>query len=147
MQTVKTILCPVDFSEGSDRAVEQAAMLAKATGAGVELLHVYQLPVLALPDGVVTATPDFVAKLTTQAQEALDKHRAQLTAQGITATARLIEGHPVQTIVDHTKQIGASMLVLGTHGRSGFKRFMLGSTTERVVRLASVPVLTVHLGE
>jgi hypothetical protein len=54
---------------------------------------------------------------------------------------------PVPAIVDCAKQLDASMLVLGTHGRRGFKRFVLGSTTERVVRMATVPVLTVQLAE
>lgn len=147
MDTIKTILCAVDFSDGSERALEQAAALAKATGARVVLLHAYQLPVLALPDGVVTATPEFVTKLTTHAQEALDRLRGKLASQGVDATTRLLEGNPVETIVDCAKQLEGAMLVLGTHGRSGFKRFVLGSTAERVVRLATVPVLTVHLAQ
>lgn len=147
METLKTILCAVDFSKGSDRALEHAAALAKATGARVELLHVYQLPVLALPDGVVTATPEFVARLTNQAQEGLDAHRERLAALGVQASTRRLEGSAVDTIVKQATQHADAMLVLGTHGRSGFKRFVLGSTAERVVRLASVPVLTVHLAD
>jgi nucleotide-binding universal stress UspA family protein len=145
METVKTIICAVDFSEGSERAVEQGAALAKVMGANLELLHVYQLPVLALPDGVVTASPEFIARLITQAQDALDAHRTRLAEQGVLATTNLVEGNPIERIVERASQSAASMLVLGTHGRSGFKRFMLGSTAERVVRLATVPVLTVHL--
>jgi nucleotide-binding universal stress UspA family protein len=147
METVKTIVCPVDFSKGSERAVEQAAVVAKATGAHVELLHVYQLPVLALPDGVVTATPEFVVRLTNHAQEALDAQRERLTALGVQATTRLLEGNPVEIIVERAKQLEASMIVIGTHGRSGLQRFLLGSTAERVVRLATVPVLSVHLAQ
>jgi nucleotide-binding universal stress UspA family protein len=147
MDTLKTIVCAVDFSKGSERALEHAAVLAKATGARIELLHVYQLPVLALPDGVVTATPEFVARLTNQAQEALDAHRARLEALGVRASTCLREGNAVETIVGRANELGASLLVVGTHGRSGFKRFMLGSTAERVVRLATVPVLSVHLAE
>jgi nucleotide-binding universal stress UspA family protein len=147
MDTIKTIVCAVDFSDGSERALERAAVLAKATGARVVLLHAYQLPVLALPDGVVTASPDFVSKLTTHAQEALDRMREKLASQGVNATTQLVEGNPVETIVTCANQLEASMLVLGTHGRSGFKRYLLGSTTERVVRTATVPVLTVQLAE
>jgi len=66
---------PVDFSAGSERAVDQAALLAKAAGASVELLHVFRVPMLTLPEGEVIATPDFVAKLTDQAQKGLDKYR------------------------------------------------------------------------
>jgi nucleotide-binding universal stress UspA family protein len=147
MQSAKPILCPVDFSKGSDRAVEQAAILAKALGAPVELLHVYQLPIVALPDGAIAATPDFIAKLMSHAQETLDMHREQLAAQGVHASTQLIEGAPIEAILARAKESGASMVVLGTHGRSGFKRFALGSTAESVVRHATVPVLTVHLAE
>jgi nucleotide-binding universal stress UspA family protein len=147
MQAAKVILSPVDFSKGSDRAVEQAAILAKALGANVELLHVYQLPALALPDGVMVGTTDFAAKLRSHAHEALDLHRERLAVDGVHASCQLIEGSPLETILARAKESGASMIVLGTHGRSGFKRFALGSTAEAVVRHATVPVLTVHLAE
>jgi len=154
MEAQKVILCPIDFSKGSDRAVEQAAVLANAIGAQVELLHVYQLPALGLPDGMVTMTPglvtvppEFVAKRTAEAQDVLEMHRDQLTGHGVRATTQLIEGNPIEQIVERAKQLGACMLVLGTHGHSGFKRFVLGSTAERVLRLADAPVLTVPLAD
>jgi nucleotide-binding universal stress UspA family protein len=154
MEAQKTILCPVDFSKGSDRAVEQAGVLANAIGAQVELLHVYQLPALGLPDGMITMTPglltvppEFIAKRTAEAQDVLEMHRDQLAGRGVRATTQLIEGNPTECIVERAKQLGASMLVLGTHGHSGFKRFVLGSTAERVLRLAEVPVLTVPLAD
>lgn len=141
----KKILVPVDFSFGSEQAVAKAAELARVLGASVELIHVYQLPVFALPDSSVTVSPTYVADLTDRAQKALDKHAAQLTSDGLTATTKLMEGMPAQAIVDHAAEISAEMIVMGTHGHSGFKRFLLGSTAERVVRMATVPVLSVHL--
>lgn len=145
--TDKHILVPVDFSNGSARAIEQAAMLAQALGADIELLHAYQLPVLALPDSSVTVSPTYVADLTDRAQRELNRHRDNLLAQGVSATTKLLEGNPADAIVQRAESLPAMMLVLGTHGRSGFKRFLLGSTAERVVRTATVPVLTVHLPE
>ncbi len=143
----KTILCPVDFSPGSEHAIKQAEEIARALGAKLELVHAYQLPVLALPDSSVTVSPTFVADLTTRAQVELDKHKDALVERGIDASARVLEGPPAETIVETAKQAHAYMIVMGTHGRSGFRRFLLGSTAERVVRLATVPVLTVHLPE
>jgi nucleotide-binding universal stress UspA family protein len=145
--TDKHILVPVDFSHGSAKAIEQAATLASALGADIELLHAYQLPVLALPDSSVTVSPTYVADLTDRAQRELNRHRDSLLAQGINATTKLVEGNPADTIVQRADSLPATLLVLGTHGRSGFKRFLLGSTAERVVRTATVPVLTVHLPE
>lgn len=145
--TDKYILVPVDFSKGSDRAVAQAEQLATALGAQLELFHAYQLPVFALPDSTVTVSPTFVADLTDRAQKELNRHRDALQARGVTATVKLLEGNPADVIVERAEAIHASMIVLGTHGRSGFRRFLLGSTAERVVRMATVPVLTVHLPE
>ncbi len=147
MTSATKILCPVDFSQGSEKAVEKALELAKATGAEIELLHVYSLPVLALPDAAVTVSPTYVAELTNRAQKALDEHQARLTAAGVSSHVKLLEGSPANAIVDHAKSIGAYMIIMGTHGRSGFRRFLLGSVAERVVRMAETPVLTVHLPE
>jgi nucleotide-binding universal stress UspA family protein len=147
MGSAKKILCPVDFSPGSEHAVTKASELASALGAELELMHAYQLPVLALPDSSITVSPTYVAELTTRAQQALDKHVESLKQKGVTASTRLTEGNPAEAIVERAKEIGATMIVMGTHGRSGFRRFLLGSTAERVVRTATVPVLTVHLGE
>jgi nucleotide-binding universal stress UspA family protein len=145
MDSGKKILVPVDFSVGSERAVEKAAELARVMDASVELMHVYQLPVFALPDSSITVSPTYIADLTDRAQRALEKHREVLQADGIDASTKLMEGMPAQAIVDHASEISAEMIVMGTHGHSGFKRFLLGSTAERVVRMATVPVLSVHL--
>jgi nucleotide-binding universal stress UspA family protein len=144
MPQIQSILCPVDFSAGSERAVEQAAALAQLTGASLELLHVYPIPVLSLPEGQVTATPEYVARVLTIAQDELEKLSDPLIARGIRVKTTLLDGQPIETIVRYAKESGASMLVLGTHGRTGIRHFALGSTAERVVRLADVPVLTVR---
>lgn len=143
----KHILVPVDFSNGSERALEQAEVLASSLGAGIELFHAYQLPVLALPDTSVTVSPTYVADLTNRAQTELHRLRDRLQQRGVPVTVKLLEGNPADAIVQRAEALPALMIVLGTHGRSGFKRFLLGSTTERVVRTATVPVLTVHLPE
>lgn len=143
----KTILVPVDFSKGSDRAVAQAEQLAVALGTQIELFHAYQLPVFALPDSTVTVSPTYVADLTDRAQRELNRHREQLQARGLGVTTRLLEGNAADAIVERAEALKATMVVLGTHGRSGFRRFLLGSVAERVVRMATVPVLTVHLPE
>lgn len=143
----KHILVPIDFSQGSERALAQAEGLATSLGADIELFHAYQLPVLALPDSSVTVSPTYIADLTDRAQRELNRQRDALVARGVRVTTKLLEGNPAEAIVQRAEALSALMIVLGTHGRSGFKRFLLGSTAERVVRTATVPVLTVHLGE
>lgn len=145
MTDITQILCAVDFSEGSNRAVEYARWLAQAAKAPIELLHVYQIQMLVLPEGVVTSNADAVADLTTRAQEALEAYKTQLLRDDVRVTTRLCEGNPVQTILEEAERCGASILVLGTHGRGGFKRLVLGSVAEQVVRQATMPVLTVRL--
>jgi len=143
----KMILCPVDFSKGSASAVEKARELSLAMGADVELLHAYQLPVMALPDGAVTVSPAYVAEMLDRAQQALNAHRDELAVAGVHATTKLLEGNPATVITDRAQELGTPMIIMGTHGRSGFRRFLLGSVSERVVRTATTPVLTVHLPE
>jgi nucleotide-binding universal stress UspA family protein len=143
----KKILCAVDFSPGSDRAVQKAEELAKALSAEVELFHAYQVPVLALPDAPVTVSPNFVADLTDRAEKLLRSASEPLQRDGVPVSTKLVEGVPAEAIAGRAREIGAEMIVLGTHGRSGFRRFLLGSTAERVVRISVVPVLTVHIPE
>jgi nucleotide-binding universal stress UspA family protein len=92
-------------------------------------------------------SPTFVADVTDRAQRALNQHRDTVISHDVRATTRLVEGNPADAIVDHAREMNAAMVVMGTHGRSGFRRFLLGSTAERVVRMSTVPVLTVHLPE
>lgn len=143
----KVILVPVDFSKGSEQAIGKAVELGRALGAKLHLLHAYQLPVFALPDAAVTMSPTYVADLTSNAQAALDRHRDALVPEGIEVETSVVEGLAASTIVERAAKVGATMIVMGTHGRSGFQRFLLGSTAERVVRTSTVPVLTVHLNE
>lgn len=145
MSQAKTILCPVDFSKGSEHAVRKAQELARATNADIELLHVYSLPVLALPDAAIMVSPTYVGELTERAEQALEVHRKMVADSGVNVVAKLVEGAPADAIVERANKIHAQMIVMGTHGRGGFRRFLLGSVAERVVRMAEAPVLTVHL--
>jgi nucleotide-binding universal stress UspA family protein len=144
---LKKILCPVDFSKGSEHAISMAEELARNLRAEIELFHAYQLPVLALPDSTVTVSPTFVADMTDRAQRALNNYRDAVAAHDIPVSTRLVEGNPSDAVVERAREVPTYMIVMGTHGRSGFRRFLLGSTAERVVRTATVPVLTVHLPE
>jgi nucleotide-binding universal stress UspA family protein len=143
----QTILCPVDFSKGSEQAINKAEELARSLRAELEIFHAYQLPVFALPDSSVTISPTFVADIKERAQAALDEHKDRVASHDLPVTTRIVEGNPADAICDRAQELNASLIVMGTHGRSGFRRFLLGSTAERVVRMATVPVLSVHLPE
>ena len=143
MPAIQRILCPVDFSETSERAAQYAVGLARQLGAGIHFVHAWQMPVYAFPDGAVILGPDVVAQITGELQRSLDalvaRHREPELA---------IEGHLAQGLADReitrlAQELDAQLIVMGTHGRTGLPHLFLGSVAERVVRTSSVPVLTV----
>ena len=123
------ILCPTDFSEAAANALEHAVAIAGCYKARLTVLHV----------GMAAATESDVARLHRETAAA-----AELTeAAGGVLDVVVADGDPAQTIVSEAQQQPADLLVMGTHGLGGFQRFILGSVTEKVLRKAATPVLTV----
>jgi nucleotide-binding universal stress UspA family protein len=138
---VNSILCPIDFSKTSDAAVVSASKLARRYGAKLHLVHVYE-PVFA--DGYMEGMP-------MQPPPAdLDAIRARLEAirpaggETIECHHELIFGFPGGSIVGYAASNDIDLIVMGTHGRSGPSRLLMGSVAEAVMRAASCPVLVVH---
>jgi len=139
------ILCPIDLSDTSSRAMAHAAALARWYGARLTVLHVVPTfdPVqvrsgdLAGPVRIVYPAPreDVLAEVM----------RVAIEQAGVApdATFAAESGDPVTTIIDQALAMSADLIVMGTHGHRGFKRFLLGSVTEHVLREAPCPVLTV----
>ena len=142
MDKQKLILCACDLSQSSDRAVALAAELAQAFGAQVELLHVNVLRLEAPPFGLISGTPAYRTHELAEARERLELQRVRLAESGVQATVNVVEAADAATaIVERARGAGAMLLAIGTHGRSGFRHLVMGSTAERVVRTAEVPVL------
>jgi nucleotide-binding universal stress UspA family protein len=139
----RKILCPIDFSDCSRRALEEAVHQARRHAADLTLLYVYQVlfagPEVPLGPTVLplgeTTRATLLERLTGMVQ-ALD-------ATGIRLQTLLVAGDPAGAIVDEARSLPADLVVMGTHGRRGFSRFILGSVTERVLHTAPCPVLTV----
>jgi nucleotide-binding universal stress UspA family protein len=141
---LRRIVCPTDFSPCAAAAVDYAAGLARACNAKLLLLHVvpeFDQYVLASPDAVV-ALPELMESTRRRANAELEKLRRGLA--GIEVRTEIREGSVHESILAATKQADADLIVLGTHGRTGLKHFVLGSIAGRIVRLAPVPVLTVR---
>lgn len=138
--SIRRVLCPVDFSEPSTHAYEYAVGLASALGAELHLAHAYQLPVYALPDGAMMPTAEVAAAVSTEAQKSLD---ALPTPEGVTVHRHLTEGVPHKEIERLVDEYDIDLVVMGTHGRTGIARLLVGSVAERVVRTCPVPVVTV----
>lgn len=140
---VRRILCPVDFSEPSAHALEQAARMARWYGARLTVLHV-RPTVVPHPDISAEGhmAPWLVAELETLCQR-VTAACADAAAAGVQVDAMTSAGEPVHEILTHAETLPADLIVLGTHGLSGFRHLVLGSVTEKVLRRATCPVLTV----
>ncbi len=136
------ILVPVDGSKGSRHALHAAAEIAKRFEAEVHLICVIEATT-HYPPGVVMIDAD---KGREWAQGVLDKACARLREEGILrCEPHQAEGHPAEAVLEVARKYGADLIVMGTHGRRGFDRRVMGSVAEEVVRLSPVPVTTVHL--
>jgi nucleotide-binding universal stress UspA family protein len=105
-------------------------------------LYVYRPPLLPLEEGDPDANEDVVVRMLNKVRHDLAQLSAPLKDRGVAVKTALREGGASDTILLEADDSGAAMVVLGTHGHSGFKHWVLGSTAERVVRLARVPVVT-----
>jgi nucleotide-binding universal stress UspA family protein len=140
----RKILCPVDFSESSDRALDYALALGKRYATSVSVMHV--LPtVLADPDLYPYLTEPVLAspEARDRAYRRLGEFVHRALASGIGAEIFLEDGDVVELVLRKAKDLGADLVVMGTHGRRGFSRLILGSVTERVLRQSGSPVLSI----
>lgn len=130
-----------DFSDGSDEALAQAIEAAKPDKAAIEILHVIELAE-EFPFGTVYFEADYGA-LYASVDLRLAERAERVRAAGLPCTTKIIEGGAVAEITKRGRDMGADLIVVGTHGRTGIAHAMLGSVAERVVRRAGCPVLTV----
>jgi len=146
MLPVTHILCPIDFSESSYKALETAEELAVHFNAKLTVLHVVQdIPVLpALPTNPSIDIPEYQEKLEEAGKIALDMTIKDKVSSIVQAESMIRSGRPADVIVDVAAELNPSFLVISDHGESGVAHFMFGSVAEKVVRHASCPVLTVQ---
>lgn len=145
IRAVKRILMPVDFSAPSKTALKYAEQFAKQLGAGLILVHVVErvwyphdweyTPVLEGNIGPVALEKEARVRLTALASE---------VKATVPVTPHVRSGTPWNEIVLAAKEYKADLIIIGTHGRTGLKHIVMGSTAERVVRHAHCPVLVVR---
>ncbi|HET8541291.1 MAG TPA: universal stress protein [Anaeromyxobacter sp.] len=140
----KKICCGVDFSEPSWIAMEQAADVASGLRAELTLVHVWTPPPPAASDVLVSSRG--VAEVERrQAEETLEIWRSDAEGRAaLPVRARVLLGDPAVEIARFADEEGIDLVVLGTHGRTGLSRLVLGSVAERVLRRAPVPVLVIR---
>jgi nucleotide-binding universal stress UspA family protein len=137
------ILCPVDFSPCSERAARYAMDLAAQLRAEVTLLHAWELPAIAVPEGALVFGADVMMRVDASLTEQLDAFAAKLRRPDVSLATRVVQGMPSFEIAKVAAETKASLIVMGTHGRTGLSHLLIGSVAERVVRTSHIPVLTV----
>ncbi len=145
---LKTILVPVDFSAFSNKAVDYAVAFAEQFGAEVVLLHVVEP--MVYPESYVpspAAGDELNHHLIASAEERLVKQRESVGPEGVKVRTVARAGRPFVEICEVARETGVDLIILATHGYTGLKHVLLGSTAERVVRHAPCPVLTVRAEE
>ncbi len=147
MTLPKTILVPTDFGPSSDHAIAYTVDLARAVGAQIVILHAWEIPMLGFPDGAYIASAELATRVLESAQHGLDAAMKLVADKGVPARGLLKQGATWQTIIETAKEVEAGMIVMGTHGRHGLPRALLGSVAEKVVRTAHTPVLTLHVDD
>ncbi len=139
------ILVPHDFSPHSDAALASARSLAAAVGGEVRILHVAPPP-QAFPAGLeLSVSEEWSDEWSSKARGLLEKAVREVSDHRIQASSELVEDGSVvaEAIADSASRWDASVIVMGSHGYSGLEVGLLGSTTEKIVGIASIPVLTV----
>lgn len=131
MIAIRTILCPIDFSEYSRRALDHAVTIARWYESTITALHVCPI----VPVAAYAAREQLMAEVTRFVEAE--------NAPGVPIEIMIGEGDVANEILRQANALGADLLVIGTHGRSGFDRLVLGSATEKVLRKADCPVLSV----
>ena len=141
---IHRILVPVDFSTQSDAALDYAVDLARRLDGRIVLLHVFSVPAFAFPDATIPMPAQTVVELQNASNTQLESLEQRVRANGVGVTSKLAEGAPFVEIVRAARSERADLIVMGTHGRSGLRHALLGSTAEKVVRKAPCPVLVVR---
>jgi nucleotide-binding universal stress UspA family protein len=137
---VNVILVGVDFDEGALPVIEHAKREAERMNAEVVIAHVVQVPAYTYPGLEGGMMPVYQDELTKAAKEGLEKFATSYGVRGFVRT-----GDPADEMLALATELGAALVVMGTHGRGALSHFLLGSTTEKLIRKSPLPVLVVPL--
>jgi nucleotide-binding universal stress UspA family protein len=145
MKPFEKLLVPTDFSEPAHAAMLLGADLCRRYAAGMTLVHAYDLVLYALPGGYVPYTSSQLQRMLDEFERRLaDARRNAEVAGAPHVETRLLQGPTASEICAFAADEAVDLIVMGTHGRTGLKHFLMGSVAERVVRTAPCPVLTVR---
>ena len=144
MTLPRTILVPVDFSAYSETALDYAVDLAAKLDAKLYILHVIALPGLGVPELGAALAPSIIDSIVRDSETELAKLADARRSKAQIADTLLRTGDARDVIIHTVSEIAADLIVMGTHGRHGVGRALLGSVAESVVRTSPCPVLTIR---
>jgi nucleotide-binding universal stress UspA family protein len=148
MKPFQKILVPFDFSAHAQEALDCAVDLARRYQASLTLAHVHETPAYPVPEGFLLYAPEAIPSLLTELRQLLERARQQAAqAGGRPVQARLLEGIVAVELIRLVCDDSFDLVVMGSHGRTGFAHLVLGSVAEKVARRAPCSVLTVKLAE
>jgi nucleotide-binding universal stress UspA family protein len=142
--TRNVILAATDFSDTSGAAVDWAVGLARALGATLVVAHFFDLPIVGFPDAAFLVTAKTAARLSNEAQALLDAEIARLRATQVHVEGVLKQSDARTGIPELAAASGARLVVVGSHGRTGLTRALVGSVAETILRASPVPVTVVR---
>jgi nucleotide-binding universal stress UspA family protein len=135
------ILFPYDGSDGASAILEHAADIADWVDATVHVLFVAD----TTRDSVTVVEGRTVDALAQQGETTVEEAADALTARGVDYDTDVVQGNPAPTIAEYAERYDYDLIVMPTHGREGLSRYIIGSVTEKVIRLSSIPVLTARM--
>ena len=140
------ILVPVDGSETSHAAVEKAVEFAKAFGSKITVVQALVLdPYIAAEYISASQTNDLIERALTSIEESLAAAKAKFNEQGIEVETKLLEGQVIhREIIRAAEELHADLIIIGSHGRTGFKKLFLGSVAQSLLGESHIPVLIVR---
>jgi nucleotide-binding universal stress UspA family protein len=154
LDQVKTILCPYDFTPACQESLRESVGLAKRLGAAIEVVHVVVTPPMVVLTPAQGVPPPVIdqeeLRKTVEAKRApeLAAELDRAGAKGLRVRTAFIDGmHADLAILEHAESVRADLIVMAKHARTAISRFLIGSTTERVLRQAKVPVLVIPVAE
>lgn len=146
MLPIKKLVCPTDFSEPSYEALREAGELARHFDAELLVVHaVTPVPMLPYaPTAPNFNVPLYLRELESSAKTALADLTRERVSEGVNSREIVVQGEPADEVVRIAEEEGADLIIIATHGRTGWRRAVFGSVAEKIVRHAEIPVLTIR---
>lgn len=138
------IVAPVDFSACSRRGLELAIEMAHRNGAALDIVHAYRLPTSQVSEFGPSTTPVEIDKIRNEHTHRLEEFVEDFELDGLSYRLHVETGDPAGTVIDTVDDTDADLVVMGTHGRRGFKKLFLGSTAAKVLRRMPCSIMTVR---